>query len=49
MIFKFLDAQKNAKVINFDSEWGFETKFGRQILPGINNSDGFFYSKLRKT
>ncbi len=49
MIFKFLDTQKNAKVINFDNEWGFETKFGRQILPGINNSDGFFYSKLRKT
>ncbi len=49
MIFKFLDLQKNAKLIKFDKDWGFETEFGRQILPGTNNSDGFFYSKLRKT
>ena len=49
MIFKFLDLQKNAKLIKLDKDWGFETEFGRQILPGTNNSDGFFYSKLRKT
>ena len=49
MIFKFLGMQKNASLIRLDEEWGFETKFGRQILPGTNNSDGFYYSKLRKT
>ena len=40
MIFKFLGMQKNASLIRLDEEWGFETKFGRQILPGTNNSDG---------
>ena len=25
--------QKNASLIRLDEEWGFETKFGRQILP----------------
>ena len=48
MIFKFLDTQKDASLIRLDENWGFETKFGRQILPGTNNSDGFYYSKLRK-
>ena len=48
MIFKFLGMQKNASLIRLDEEWGFETKFGRQILPGTNNSDGFYYSKLEK-
>jgi len=49
MIFRFLGRQKDASVIRLDEKWGFETKFGRQILPGTNNSDGFYYSKLRKT
>ena len=49
MIFKFLGMQKDASLIRLDEKWGFETKFGRQILPGTNNSDGFYYSKLRKT
>jgi len=41
--------QKDASLVRLDEKWGFETKFGRQILPGTHNSDGFYYSKLRKT
>ena len=34
------------KPINVD--WGIDTGYGRQILPGKENMDGFFYAQLKK-
>jgi len=31
-----------------DAQWGTEMPAGRQILPGENNMDGFFYAKIQK-
>ncbi len=36
-------------VQNISEKWGRSTKFGRQILPGDNDMDGFFYSVMKKT
>ncbi len=30
------------------AEWGIDTSYGRQILPGQDNMDGFFYACLQK-
>ncbi len=48
MILKFLKAHHDAELIIIREKWGVETKVGRQILPGMENSDGFFFSKLKK-
>ena len=29
-------------------KWGFDTGYGRQILTGQDNMDGFFYACLKK-
>jgi len=29
-------------------KWGIDTGYGRQILPGQDNMDGFFYACLTK-
>lgn len=31
-----------------DAQWGIEMPAGRQILPGDNNMDGFFYARIQK-
>lgn len=45
---QFLKDQADAEFIAKTLPWGRETGHGWQILPGENNSDGFFYSVLRK-
>lgn len=45
---RFLEKQKNARLINIEADWGQDTGFGRQILPGEDKMDGFFYAKLQK-
>ena len=42
----FLNRQNNAQLELIKDNWGLDTGFGRQILPG--SGDGFFYSLLRK-
>ncbi|WP_422413496.1 MULTISPECIES: 16S rRNA (cytosine(967)-C(5))-methyltransferase RsmB [unclassified Endozoicomonas] len=42
----FLEHQEDAVLQPFPGEWGLDTGFGRQILPG--SGDGFFYSLLKK-
>ncbi|MFO7604414.1 MAG: 16S rRNA (cytosine(967)-C(5))-methyltransferase RsmB [Gammaproteobacteria bacterium] len=45
---RFLQQQKNARLITIEADWGHDTGFGRQVLPGEDKMDGFFYAKLHK-
>ena len=44
----FIRKQADCMIENIDVDWGIDTGFGRQILTGENNMDGFFYARLRK-
>lgn len=46
----FLQAEPSAEEVAFGAEWGrrFENSPGRQILPGEDGMDGFFYCLLKK-
>ncbi|MGQ3888447.1 16S rRNA (cytosine(967)-C(5))-methyltransferase RsmB [Legionella sp. CNM-1927-20] len=47
-IANFIGSQKDAFYIMEKQPWGVATDYGYQLLPGINNCDGFFYSVLSK-
>jgi len=47
-IAQFVKQNPDAEYLPQDVEWGHPLKFGRQIIPGENNMDGFFYSVLKK-
>ena len=44
----FLQQQNDASEIMIDADWGVERPHGRQIFPGDNNMDGFYYALLEK-
>lgn len=44
----FTENQPDCRLKMIDKPWGIWTGFGRQILPGDNQMDGFFYSVLEK-
>lgn len=44
----FLQNTSNASHINIDADWGIKCEFGRQLLPGPGNHDGFYYALLQK-
>lgn len=44
----FLTQQSDAEEIEIIAEWGLKRRFGRQILTGQQNMDGFYYAKLVK-
>ncbi len=44
----FLAAHRDARLIPIEAPWGRDTGAGRQILPGEDGMDGFFYALLRK-
>ena len=46
----FIESQPTAIVVPFEAEWGitFKNTPGRQILPGSDGMDGFFYCLLEK-
>jgi len=44
----FLGDHEDAGLSQIDATWGNDTGFGRQILPGENDMDGFFYACLSK-
>jgi 16S rRNA (cytosine967-C5)-methyltransferase len=44
----FLAAHEDAQAVSLPDAWGFAAGPGRQILPGQNNMDGFYYACLLK-
>jgi 16S rRNA (cytosine967-C5)-methyltransferase len=47
-ITQFLAKQDDAEEIPIDANWGLPCEHGRQVLPGMDDMDGFFYACLRK-
>lgn len=47
-IARFLQRQSAAVAVAIAAEWGRVSGAGRQILPGEDEMDGFFYAQLRK-
>jgi 16S rRNA (cytosine967-C5)-methyltransferase len=45
---QFVKQHPDAELVVIDSRWGRNSDFGRQILPGELEMDGFFYARLRK-
>ena len=44
----FINRHDDANSIPIQTRWGKATKYGRQILPGENAMDGFYYAQLQK-
>jgi 16S rRNA (cytosine967-C5)-methyltransferase len=44
----FLDGHGDAELLELPETWGREQSPGRQILPGEQEFDGFYYARLRK-
>ncbi|MEE9575092.1 MAG: 16S rRNA (cytosine(967)-C(5))-methyltransferase RsmB [Gammaproteobacteria bacterium] len=44
----FINRHNDANSIPIQASWGKATKYGRQILPGENAMDGFYYAQLQK-
>lgn len=47
-IANFMLQHPDAQEIPILEEWGQQQKYGRQVLPGQHDMDGFYYAKLRK-
>lgn len=45
---KFITSHDDCEFLTADQPWGTATGHGWQIMPGEQNMDGFFYSKLSK-
>ncbi|MEO1898327.1 MAG: 16S rRNA (cytosine(967)-C(5))-methyltransferase, partial [Methylococcales bacterium] len=45
----FLKHHADASEIRINATWGIQRKFGRQVLTGDFDMDGFYYAKLLKT
>ncbi len=45
---KFTAGHPAAEVGNIAADWGVATKYGRQTLPGHDQTDGFYYALLAK-
>lgn len=45
---KFLGSMEDAQEKIIDADWGVKGEYGRQILPGQYDSDGFYYAILVK-
>ncbi len=48
IIKKFLAATDDASEELIEASWGQAVEFGRQVLPGSDEMDGFYYARLRK-
>jgi len=44
----FLAQQRDAEEWPIDAGWGLACEHGRQLLPGVDDSDGFYYALLQK-
>jgi 16S rRNA (cytosine967-C5)-methyltransferase len=47
-IAEFLSTHADAKEVLINAEWGIKRPFGRQILTGDLEMDGFYFAKLIK-
>jgi 16S rRNA (cytosine967-C5)-methyltransferase len=45
----FIESQPDASELPIDVDWGQACEVGRQILPGEDEMDGFYYAVLQKT
>ena len=45
----FFENHSDAKSMEITANWGVSQKYGRQIFPGQNNMDGFYYACIQKT
>ena len=45
---RFIKTCQDAISLPIDASWGVKTPYGRQILPGFGDMDGFYYSLLKK-
>jgi 16S rRNA (cytosine967-C5)-methyltransferase len=45
---EFMDNHSEAKHVPIDAEWGIEQPYGRQVLPGMDSMDGFYYAIIEK-
>lgn len=48
IIERFLRRQSDARLVDIPADWGFDTGFGRQLLPDPHAHDGFFYACLER-
>ncbi len=48
LIKKFIKKHSECNLKPIITKWGFDTGYGRQILSGQDNMDGFFYACLKK-
>jgi 16S rRNA (cytosine967-C5)-methyltransferase len=42
------NAEKNVSEVEINAAWGQLCKFGRQLLPGEQDADGFYFCRLKK-
>jgi 16S rRNA (cytosine967-C5)-methyltransferase len=45
---RFIGLHPDAELLEINAGWGRKLKYGRQVLPGEQEMDGFFYASLRK-
>lgn len=45
---KFLDGHADARELPIEASWGLACRYGRQIFPGEQDMDGFYYASLIK-
>lgn len=45
---KFTNNYTDTQVLKIDGDWGIETTYGRQTVPGHDAADGFYYAILEK-
>ena len=48
IIAEFLAATPDAVIKPIEAEWGLAQQYGRQVLPGMDAMDGFYYAVLEK-
>ncbi len=48
VIDKFVSTARDACPVPIIADWGIATQRGRQLLPSVNGSDGFYYAMLEK-
>jgi 16S rRNA (cytosine967-C5)-methyltransferase len=46
---KFLSYQTDAQILSFALPIGIKQSIGYQLLPGQNNTDGFYYARIKKS